>query len=117
MAHRVRKAILATGLLLSSLCVTAAMNAKEFFKTSQEQSFAVAAADGRTEDLERLVAHGANVNARGLDGMTPLYWAMEHESKDGVSWLLNHGADPNAVFARDGTSATSLAAMSGNSLL
>jgi ankyrin repeat protein len=86
-------------------------NARDFFKSSEQLSFANAAAEGRVDELENLTRHGANVNATGIDGMTALYWALDRSSKQGVSWLLEHGADPNAIFARDGTSATSLAAM------
>ena len=62
-------------------------------------------------------ADGTNVNALGAEDMTALWWAMLHSSKKGVSWLLDHGANPNITFARNGTvflsgtSATSLAAM------
>jgi uncharacterized protein len=83
----------------------------DFFGAGPLTSLAEAAADGQTNKLDTLLASGANVNAQGVDGMTALYWAMAHSSRKGVSWLLDHGANPNITFARDGTSATSLAAM------
>jgi ankyrin repeat protein len=51
-----------------------------------------------------LRAHGAQVDqAWATDGATSLY-AILHWSRtsDGVMWLLEHGADPNAVFAENG---------------
>lgn len=103
----------ATALVLvaSSPC-WAIPTAADFFKLGAQQqlSLAQAAADGRTDELEKLVSKGADVNAQGVEGMTALYWAMAHSSKKGVDWLLTHGANPNVIFTRDGTSATSLAA-------
>ena len=86
------------------------MKAADFLKGTQ-LSVAEAAADGRTDELEKLVSKGADVNAQGVDGMTALYWAMAHSSKKGVNWLLTHRANPDVIFTRDGSSATSLAAM------
>lgn len=91
------------------------MKASDFFKSTTELSLAEAAAAGRTDKLDKLLAGGANVNARGVDGMTAVLWAMSRRSKKGVAWLLEHGADPNVVLTLDGTSAISLAAMQEDS--
>jgi hypothetical protein len=93
------------------------LNATDFFKLGAQPQLALAeaAANGRTDELEKLVSKGADVNAQGVDGMTALYWAMAHSSKKGVDWLLTHRANPNVIFTRDGTSATSLAAMQEDS--
>jgi ankyrin repeat protein len=45
--------------------------------------------------VQLLVAHGADVNLRGLSGATPLFWAVMRGQKDDVKFLLDHGADPN----------------------
>lgn len=95
----------------SSFSWAGEMKASDFFKSTTELSLAEAAAAGRTDKLDDLLAHGANVNARGVDGMTALLWAMSRRSKKGVAWLLEHGADPNVVLTLDGSSAISLAAM------
>lgn len=97
--------------LWGSLSCAKQLTAEEFFESSEQLTLANAAAAGRTDQMASLVGHGANVNARGLDEMTVLYWAVSKSSRRGVAWLLEHGADPNVIFARDGTSATSLAAM------
>jgi ankyrin repeat protein len=44
----------------------------------------------------RLLAHGAALQATDLKGWTALHWACAHEWVDGVTWLLEQGADPDA---------------------
>src|SRR5882672_8568271 len=64
----------------------------------------MAASAGDIAVLEALLAHGAQVDQRwATDGSTALY-AMLNWSRtpDGAVWLLEHGADPNAVFAENG---------------
>jgi uncharacterized protein len=106
-----RYVILCLGALaLSSISLAKQMNARDFFKTEAQVSLAEAAAEGHTGKLEVLVSSGADVNAQGIEGMTTLLWAVLQSSKAGASWLLEHGADPNVVFVRDGSCATSIAA-------
>jgi ankyrin repeat protein len=85
-------------------------NVADFFASGPGLSLAQAAAEGGTDKLAALVAAGADVNSRGVEGMTPLLWALSRLSKPGVAWLLEHRANPNIVFSRDGSSATSFAA-------
>jgi ankyrin repeat protein len=105
------KRLCALSFLLLSLDVANAKNADEFFKPRDQLALATAAAAGRTADMEASVRRGANVNFQGVGGMTALIWAVGHESKEGVSWLLNNGADPNLVYAPDGNSCVTIAAM------
>lgn len=53
----------------------------------------VAATRGSIEELELLVAAGANLNAKGEHGYSPLHYAVEHGHLHVVEWLLEHGAD------------------------
>lgn len=53
----------------------------------------IAATRGSIEELETLVAHGANVNDAGEHGYTPLHNAVEQGRLEAVVWLLAHGAD------------------------
>ena len=46
-------------------------------------------------EMERLVKDGADINARGKDGMTPLLWAFPDNQLPRFKWLLEHGANPN----------------------
>lgn len=51
----------------------------------------------RAEVMELLIGHGADVNARGREGNTPLHDAASHGSTEAVRVLLEHGADPNVT--------------------
>lgn len=55
-----------------------------------------AAANGRTAIAKILIDAGADVNARGDDGYTPLFWAVSWKSGKIVNLLLENGADPAA---------------------
>lgn len=59
---------------------------------------AVFAAD-HNKMIQLLIEHGADVNARGITGTTPLFWAVLRGQKDDVKLLLDHGADPNLTNA------------------
>ena len=66
----------------------------------------LAAGAGDLAVLERLVAHGADVNQPwATDGSAALYAALSWAGNtDGAHWLLAHGADPDPVFATNGES-------------
>ncbi|MHB8425426.1 MAG: ankyrin repeat domain-containing protein [Gammaproteobacteria bacterium] len=55
-----------------------------------------AAQSGNTAKVTRLLAHGANVNARDKYGISPLDWAAWYGYKNIVEVLLAHGANVNA---------------------
>jgi RNA polymerase sigma factor (sigma-70 family) len=59
-----------------------------------------AASAGNRAEVERLLAGGADVNARSPDGRTPLHYAAEQGSLEIVQLLLAKGADVNAEDAR-----------------
>src|SRR5216117_993742 len=64
----------------------------------------LAASAGDIPVLEALLAHGGAVDqAWASDGATSLYAILNwSRTPDGAVWLLEHGADPNAVFAENG---------------
>jgi ankyrin repeat protein len=72
----------------------------------------LAASAGDIPVLELLRARGANVDqAWATDGATALYTILNwSRTPDGVLWLLEHGADPNAVFAENGETPLHVAA-------
>jgi ankyrin repeat protein len=53
------------------------------------------------DEIDRLVAAGANVNALGKGNMTPLLWAFPDNNLPRFKRLLEHGADPNVVVESD----------------
>ncbi len=52
-------------------------------------------------EMDRLIAAGADVNAKGKDGMTLLLWAYPDNKLDRFKKLLEHGADPNVITKSD----------------
>lgn len=53
-----------------------------------------------------LVRHGADVNQRGIDGMTPLHFAAMELNEPIIPVLLAAGADPNSIDDRGCTPLT-----------
>ncbi|MEH6418386.1 ankyrin repeat domain-containing protein [Pseudomonas sp. CGJS7] len=86
------------------------MRASEVFADVRTAELAEAAADGNAARVRELVAAGAQVDARGAKGTTPLQWALYRHSLPGMRALLAAGADPS-VAAQDGMTAVHLAAM------
>lgn len=85
------------------------MSVKEMFPDTTVRSLAVAAGKGRPKRIDELVSSGADVNARGTYGATPLFWALRSSSLVGFGHLLDLGADPNITF--NGSSVMHWAAM------
>ncbi len=75
-------------------------NTEYFFPDAKLREFALAAAAGKIDVLERLVAEKAvEVDQRGKEGVTALAWALGAKNLAGVDWLLSNGANPDrAVY-------------------
>ncbi|MEO8290047.1 MAG: ankyrin repeat domain-containing protein [Gaiellaceae bacterium] len=84
----------------------------EAVATSQEigpvQPLHSAAATGRVECAQLLLAAGADVNARQAGGFTPLHSAAQSGNEELTQVLLDAGADP-AAKTDDGKTAADLA--------
>lgn len=72
------------------------------------------------ESLELLLSYGADLNASGEWGNTPLYFLLRHweiatqpRVRQGIQWLLDHGADPNVRCARERETSLHAAARRG----
>ena len=63
--------------------------------------------------VQSLLRHGADVNAPGLWGRTPLLFATEKGHLEVVRWLLEHGAEVNAEDEDDNRTSLHLAALNG----
>jgi uncharacterized protein len=60
-----------------------------------ETAMLIAAGNGRSDLLEILKKHGANVNLANASGETPLIRAVQHRDLATVRTLLSEGADPD----------------------
>ena len=69
--------------------------AEVFVADGPTRQLADAAARGDAAVVTDLVRRGADPNAAGKGGMTPLIWALAAQSKPGMLALLKAGADPN----------------------
>lgn len=81
-------------------------------KASVDQPLREAIACGNLAQFKTLVAKGANVNARGRDGITPLVAAAESGNAEMVELLIAKGADINGT-AKEGATAVMAAAGAG----
>jgi ankyrin repeat protein len=73
-----------------------AMSVSEMFPGDMKaQALALAAADGDIKRMDRLVARGADVNARGTRNVTLPTWVIQHPNKGGFKHLMELGANPN----------------------
>jgi len=75
------------------------MKAANLFDASQQQiDLAEAAAKGDTNRMQSLIAQGADLNFEGHRGMRPLFWALINQNAAGFKFLLDQGADANALL-------------------
>ena len=62
-------------------------------KSGANDSIQVAASVGNIEAVKRHLAAGADVNAKDVDGLTPLFFAVYYDHNEIVELLIAHGAD------------------------
>src|SRR5438128_488490 len=89
------RAMLCLGMGLSMLASSACANAPAL-------PLALVAARNAVGTVQQLLAQGHAVDERGGDGLTALMWAARAGAVDAMRALLDAGADPNAVDARNG---------------
>lgn len=77
------------------------------------QDLVDAAACKRTDDMERALKDGVDINGAGSDGRTALQTAATEGNLSATWLLLRHGADPNAV-GTDPRSAAVLSMIKGH---
>ena len=71
--------------------------------TSGRTALHMAAANGHTDVMRRLLAAGANTEQRNDSGNTALHWACMGGHVEAVQLLLKRGADPAALNRLDRT--------------
>ena len=75
--------------------------AKDYFSDPKAIALCRAIEAKDIKEIDRLVANGADVNAMGKDGMTPLLWAFPENKPEVFKRILEHGADPNVMVMSD----------------
>lgn len=75
--------------------------AEKYFKDPMVIALCKAIEADDLDEVDRLVADGADVKALGKDNMTPLLWAFPINKPEVFKRLLEHGADPNVIFQSD----------------
>ncbi|MGE6779292.1 ankyrin repeat domain-containing protein [Vreelandella titanicae] len=96
-----------TAILLMAMTLPACANSptystqpEYYFSDPAQLALAVAAGRGDTEAMQQALNQGADPNAPGKDGMTPLFWSATDTmgvNIEGFRYLLEHGGDPNLV--------------------
>lgn len=66
---------------------------------------------GNSTGVARVAGRGVDVNTVGNNGTTPLLWAVNERSYEGIEALLKAGADPNLVTPQVGHSAVYFVSM------
>jgi hypothetical protein len=72
--------------------------AEDYFQDDQVIALCRAIEADDLPTMEKLIKDGANLNAVGKDGMTPLLWAFPERKFPRFELLLKHGADPNVMI-------------------
>lgn len=86
------------------------MTAKDVFEDASLRRIAEAACRGDAETVNLYASSGVNPNGSGLEGLTPLAWAVSCDSVEGVQALLKVGADPNQAIGDEFSSVVYIAA-------
>jgi hypothetical protein len=75
--------------------------AEDYFDDVQVVALCHAIEKDDVAEMDRLIAAGTNVNAKGKGNMTPLMWAFPDNKLARFERLLEHGADPNVIIESD----------------
>lgn len=76
-------------------------NAVDYFSDSSTLELCRAIEANDISTMNRLIDAGANPNAVGKDGMTPLLWSFPGRKLERFETLLKAGADPSVVIKSD----------------
>ncbi|TWT55380.1 Ankyrin repeats (3 copies) [Allorhodopirellula solitaria] len=69
------------------------LHAADYFEDEQVVDLCEAIKENDLEEMRRLIAAGADVNAVGKGGVTPLFWAFPDNQPERFVLLLENGAD------------------------
>jgi uncharacterized protein len=95
------------------VAVIATLVGTRAFGSDDAVTLRTAAENGDRAAVSRLLDHGASVDARGVDGTTPLHWAVRSDQPETAKLLLDAGANATAED-RYGVTPLYLAAQNGD---
>ncbi len=88
----------------------------DYFTDKKVLELCQAGHDGNIKKIDKLLAEGVNINHKGKDNVTPLYWVLiskrkTKKTKEGFKYFLEKGADPTMVVGKYGRTLLGYAAM------
>lgn len=89
------------------------MTLDDAFQEPGAKVLAESAATGDLRGMDASLEEGIDINTRGSNSVTPLWWAMASNNLQGVRYLLSKGADPN-IPTKKVRNALHLAAMNAD---
>lgn len=92
-------------------------SAGDVFANPGDAALVRAACEGDTAAVARQLAGGANPNAIGYEGITPLLWTVRCESLPGLEALLAGGSDPNLASTAGFSPVFAAASMRNSAIL
>jgi len=74
------------------------IRAENIFRSSTQLAL-IKAVDAKDQDaLIAAIGKGADIDAPGSESITPLFWALIKRNPEGLTLLLEQGADPNKII-------------------
>jgi len=102
-----RRSVLCAAALLISGCATSVRvvsrlaielrRPEKYFSDSKQLALCHAIERNSLRPIRQIVAEGADIDAVGKEGMTPLHWAIYKQKYEAFSLLLELGAKPDAL--------------------
>ena len=79
----------------------AGLRLSEAFPDAKVAAMVAAARRGDFKEVDRLIVNGADVNYRGVQGITPLAWLVAAGDTRAIAQLLDAKADPNVKMEKN----------------
>ncbi|MCE7518344.1 ankyrin repeat domain-containing protein [Vreelandella titanicae] len=99
-------------LLISAIalpaCASYSQQPSGYFSDPAQLALVEASDSGDINAMQRALDQGADPNAVGKDGMTPLFWSVTMNANlEAFRYMLAHGGDPNLVVVDESKSGVS----------
>ena len=84
-------------------CAAYSQQPSGYFSDPAQLALVEASNSGDINAMQRALDQGADPNAVGKDGMTPLFWSVTMNANlEAFRYMLAHGGDPNLVVVDEG---------------